>query len=518
MKIRRLVVIMFILTVFISCKKLNESVGGYLTAGQVANNSAANLLGGVYASLGPTFTSYTELFALTDITTDEAIIPTRGNDWDDNGMWRLLHQHKWDPGHSKMRECFKSLSGVVFAATNLLQFNPNAQQKAEARFLRAFAMYWQLDLFDQVPYREPGENIVQPANVRRGITALDYIIAEVNAALPDLPDGPANKANKYAAKVLLMKCYLNKAVYTDRVNFSSFDPADMNEVIKLADEIINRPGDKYLFSDNYFDNFSPENRTKGKENIFTQASSSDGNYYLSLAWLATLHYTQGGFNGTTTLSDFYDKFGSTDKRREAVYDYPNAPSNPGNRVNVGFLKGPQHNLFTDDLLIGENGTVDFSREVENIERGPNRDNTGIRPIKYPPDYLNFDFAKPSSNEFVYFRFPDVLLMKAEAILRGGSPTTAGPYGSTALSIVNAIRTDPSRNATALTSINLKVLYDERGRELWWENWRRQDMIRFGEYLLPFQGKEYQSDPKYLIFPIPYEQISVNPNLKQNPGY
>ena len=144
---------------------------------------------------------------------------------------------------------------------------------------------------------------------------------------------------------------------------------------------------------------------------------------------------------------------------------------------------------------------------------------GIRPVKYAPDYLNlFWSGSPATNEFVYFRFPDVLLMKAEAILRGGTPTNAGPYGNTANSIVNAIRTDPSRGATALSSVNLDILFDERGRELWWENWRRQDMIRFGKYLLPFQEKDYQSDPKYLMFPIPYEQLAVNPNLKQNRGY
>ena len=71
----------------------------------------------------------------------------------------------------------------------------------------------------------------------------------------------------------------------------------------------------------------------------------------SLAWLAVLHYTQGGFNGFTTLSDFYNKFEPTDKRREAVYDYPNAPPNPGRRVNVGFLIGQQYDLFTDDPFI-----------------------------------------------------------------------------------------------------------------------------------------------------------------------
>ena len=77
-------------------------------------------------------------------------------------------------------------------------------------------MYWLLDLFDQVPYRDPGESVIQPARVRKGIEALDYIISEIDAVRADLPDGPAYKANKFAAKVLLMKCYLNKAVYANR--------------------------------------------------------------------------------------------------------------------------------------------------------------------------------------------------------------------------------------------------------------------------------------------------------------
>lgn len=517
MKTRRPVFIIFISIVFsCSCTKLHEEVGGNLTTGQITNIAAAELLRGVYISLEWTFTSHFEIFALSDITTDEAIVPTRGNDWDDNGQWRVLHQHKWDPNHPTLRDCFKSLGGVVFAATDMLQYNPTAQQKAEARFLRAFAMYWLLDMFDQVPYRGPGENIIQPAKVRTGIEALDYIISEINDVQHDLLDGPPSKANKYAAKVLLMKCYLNKAVYKNRAN-PSFETADMNKVISLADEIIN--SGKFSFSDNYFDNFSPDNGTKIHENIFTQLSNADGGYKLQFAWHNVLHYSQGGFNGYTSLSKFYNKFESTDKRREAVYTYPGSPFNPGKRVNVGFLIGQQYDLFTGDSLSDGTLPVIFTPEVKNIEPGPNLDMPGIRPVKYAPDYLNFFWSGgPATNEFVYFRFPDVLLMKAEAILRGGTPTNAGPYGNTANSIVNAIRTDASRGATALASVNLDILFDERGRELWWENWRRQDMIRFGKYLLPFQEKDDPSDPTYLLFPIPFEQLAVNPYLKQNRGY
>jgi hypothetical protein len=99
-------------------------------------------------------------------------------------------------------------------------------------------------------------------------------------------------------------------------------------------------------------------------------------------------------------------------------------------------------------------------------------------------------------------------MKAEAQLRTGN--TAGP-----LVIVNDIRS--KRGATPLGSVDLNNLLDERGRELYWEGWRRQDLIRFGKYLQPWQEKP-TDDPRNLLFPIPSAQLAVNDNLVQNPGY
>jgi hypothetical protein len=237
-------------------------------------------------------------------------------------------------------------------------------------------------------------------------------------------------------------------------------------------------------------------------------------------WRFISHYNMNpsGYNGPCALSDFYNKYEAGDLRRSQVYRYTNGPANPGNRVNAGYLIGQQYNLATDAPLTDRTGApLAFTAAVSIIETGSNLEVTGIRPMKYPPDVLN-NSSGNTDNDMVHFRLPDVLLMKAEAILRGGTGTTAGTYGSTPLALVNSIRTHSTRAASALTSVNLTNLYDERGRELYLEMWRRQDMVRFGTFLGPIQQGPTSSDPKYLIFPIPNQQLAVNPNLTQNPGY
>jgi starch-binding outer membrane protein, SusD/RagB family len=501
----------------LQCTKLDEPFLGDLTAAQVARDSAntAALLQGVYNAQSNLFTTHLVIFPLNEVTTDAAIMPTRGADWDDNGAWRVLHQHRWNALSAKLLECFNGLNGIVFASTDLLRFNATVSEKAQARFLRAWAMYWILDMFDQVPYRDPGEEIIQAARVRQGLDAYTYIVEELEAILSTLPDGPPQQANKDAARSLLMKCYLNRAVYANRAN-PVFRLEDMNKVIQLADMIIN--SNRYQISDGYFDNFSPLNKLISKELIFAQEDLRTPDNVLWIAALGSQHPNQPpfGLNGFSTLSNFYGRFEPRDKRRSAVYDYPDAPPNPGRVNNAGFLIGQQYSIFSGDSLFDSDGTpLVFQPEVRILETGRNQRLTGIRANKYLIDWLQIGSPR---NNMVFFRFPDVLLMKAEAILRGGTPTAAGVYGNSARDIVNALRTHPSRDASSLSNVNLETMLDERGRELWWEGWRRQDMIRFGQYLMPFQEKDYTSDPKYLVFAIPAQQLSVNPNLKQNPGY
>ena len=485
----------------LSCTKLTEEFRGEVEVNNSGTITAAQILGSAYTSFNTPIQDQSRFWAAQEHTSDEAIGPTRGPDWDDNGVWRVLHSHSWNADHGFLRDTYRELLQAQFAASNVLQFNPSAQQAAEARFLRAFSMFCVLDGWNQVPYREDLKNYKIMPKTLKGVEANSFIISELTAIIPSLPDGPPTKANKDAARVLLMKAYLNKGAFANRAA-PTFDAADMNQVITLADQIIS--SNRFALTDNYFSDFEPKNDVLSKGNIWTLLNlggQSSGN--VRSRWFLGLHYNQkpSGWNGFTTLSDFYDKFEATDKRRGDTY----AGVTDVSGLRVGFLEGQQYNEAGVALKDRKQNPLAFTRAVKLKETGNDLEITGIRVIKYPPDYISGDNA---DNDYVMFRYADVLLMKAEAQLRTNRAADA-------LILVNQVRT--KRGASPLLSLNLNQLSDERGRELYWEGWRRQDLIRFGKYLQPWQEKPVD-DPKYLLFPIPNEQLAVNPNLTQNPGY
>ncbi|WP_207514783.1 RagB/SusD family nutrient uptake outer membrane protein [Longitalea luteola] len=500
MKRYKILILSFLFMLVIgACTKLDENFES-----EIEERSAipvADLLRSAYNSLANPFMDQSRLWAAQEHTTDEVIGPTRGPDWDDNGVWRVLHSHNWTAEHTFLRETYRELLQAQYAATNVLQFNPSPQQAAEARFIRALTMFVVADGWDQVPFRDDLQDLKKIPTVLKGPEAIDFVISEVTAIMNDLPDGPASTANKDGARVLLMKAYLNKGAIANRQN-PTFAPADMNQVITLADQIINNT--KYKLADNIFDNFAPDNDVKSTENIYTLYNKDgDRGGNVRSRWFLGLHYNMkpSGWNGFTTLSDFYNKFGPTDQRRGG--SYPGMTDVGG--VRTGFLVGQQFNEKNEPLKDRKGNPLIFTPEVKLKETGANLEVTGIRVMKYPIDYVG---GEQADNDYVIFRLADVMLMKAEALMRTNSTPAA-------LLIVNAIRA--KRGATPLVSLDLQALLDERGRELYWEGWRRQDLIRFGKFLEPWQEKP-TDDPKYLIFPIPAEQLAVNPNLTQNEGY
>jgi hypothetical protein len=181
------------------------------------------------------------------------------------------------------------------------------------------------------------------------------------------------------------------------------------------------------------------------------------------------------------------------------------------------LLGQQKNAAGANLQDRKGNPLSFTKAVALKETGGNLEVTGIRVVKYVQDRVH---QFPADNDLVLLRLADVLLMKAEAILRGGTATASpGGYGATAAAIVNNIRILPSRGPLApLGTVDLNAVYKERGFELYWEYWRRNDMIRFGTFLNARALKPTASGSERLLFPIPNQQLTINPNLTQNPGY
>lgn len=492
--------------IFSACTKLDEEFRGSVEESQSGAINVNDLMRSAYNALNNPYMDQSRVWAAQEHTTDAAIGPTRGPDWDDNGVWRVLHSHQWNADHGFLRDTYRELLQAQFAASQVLRFNPSAQQAAEARYLRAFTMFSVLDGWDQVPYREDLEDLTKAPVTLKGTEAVDFIASELNAILATLPDGPTSTANKNAARALLMKLYLNKGVYANRAT-PTFDPADMNQVITLADAIIS--SGKYSLSPNYYNNFTPDNDVTSTENIWTlynKDGERGGN--VRSRWFCTVHYNMkpSGWNGFTTLSDFYDKFSAGDQRRGVTFPgQPNFSGSPTGNT-VGFMVGQQYDASGVALKDRKQNPLAFTREVKLKETGANLEVTGIRVIKYVPDFAGGDQA---DNDYVIFRYADVLLMKAEALMRTNRAADA-------LVILNQIRA--IRGATPIAVVTMDALLDERGRELYWEGWRRNDLIRFGKFLTPFQEKPTASGPERLLFPIPNEQLAVNPNLTQNPGY
>ncbi len=537
-KVIQIVVPITALAVMSGCTKLDEKLNSTLTNAQVSSSLGAAgtglLLSAAYADLGGPFTGQDQVFSLEENSTDESLVPTRGGDWDDNGVWRVIHNHTWNADHGQILSVFNNLNKINFDATNVLGFNPTKSQAAEARFIRAYALYYLLDLYGQYPIRNPGDNLLLAPTVKSGADAINFIISELTALIPDLPaNNPPSKANQDAANVLLMHCLLQKGTFINMAS-PTFDPADMAQVITLGNAIIN--SDKYSYASNYFDNFNPTNHNS-PEAIFEYPNTSGvsaNNSGIAARWMMTLHYNMwtpnnpnSGWNGFSTISDFYSSFNVTasptafgpndtllDPRIGGRY-YMGTTNISG--LRPGFLVGQQYNENGQPEQDRKGNPLAFTPAIASnmIETGSNLEVTGIRVVKYPPDYSNY--GGPAGNDLMFFRYPDVVLMVAEAKMRTGD--NAG-----ALALVNSLRS--ARGAAPLVSMTLvntsnvddpNTLLAERGRELYWESFRRTDLERFGVFNVLWQYKP-SDDPKYLLYPIPNQALAANPNLTQNPGY
>jgi hypothetical protein len=508
---------------------LDDGFTGIQTA-EAASSQITAMYNDAYGYFG----TQANLYALNEVTTDALLVPTRGSDWGDNGIWRQMHQHSWTPEHSYILGVWNEWNGLQLQASEVLDSRSASSTESigHASFLRALSMFIILDNFGQVPYRdtETADPLADP-DVFTGEDAITFILSDLDTAISNLPASSAGddnfRATKSAARFLKAKVLLNRHIYNGSGSAAS---ADMTEVISLVDAI---ESDGYELASDYFDIFVPGGDT---ETIW-YAQTSAGTRIFN-----TLHYNStelggGGWNGFSTLAEFYDLFeGDADNNRgnndgtlldgqeerrgfvpveggiafDGTYgkDENDDGIVDGSNVGFGFLVGQQYGPNGAALEDRGGEPLSFTREFVSAVNGQpslvdNNEVTGIRVIKYNP--RDGEFA----NHIIFFRYSDAYLMKAEAMLRsGGDPT----------SMVNELRT--VRGAAPLGSVTEQDLLDERARELYTEGWRRNDLIRFGQYTKDWEFKEAGAvgDTNRQLFPIPSAQLILNPNLVQNPGY
>lgn len=485
----------------------STSTGGTFNGVENVQASIDNIYGG-FGRLG----DQANFYALQEVSGDIELVPTRGTDWGDNGIWRTLHAHTWDAQHNFVLNVWNNWNQSLFLASEVIDSRSSASptELADASFLRAFATWVIMDNFGQVPFRPVDAGPSEFPSVRTSSETLADVLADLDVAIAGLPSVAAgdidsqNRATKASARFMKARVLLNAHIYNGSGTPNS---ADMTEVVSLVDAIA---AEGYALETGYFE-------------IFTEAADNE-----TIWWVPTgvgnriwngMHYNinspdngGGGWNGFSVLSEFYDSFEGAaetnyigdgqEERRGWVPDASNADEDTNFGIGYGMLIGQQYDGDGTPLQTRPGAPLVFTREFNGL--AGNGEAEGIRTIKYHPA----DGGSFRSHELM-FRYADAHLMKAEAIMRnGGDPT----------SLVNELRT--VRGATPIGSVTEADLLAERGRELYKEAIRRTDLIRFGQYTRNWEFKDEGSvgDANKNLFPIPQTALLSNPNLVQNPGY
>ncbi len=455
-------------------------------------------------------------FDMNEQTSDEIITPTRDLDWDDQGIWRQLHQHNWIDSNIRIVFAWNAIEQAVSKCnTGIYHLQRKSQTEEtqafinEVRFLRVYYQFWQLDFFRQVPFRMAEDlDFSAPPEVLTNAQAFQWLEKELIEVIPQLKsreETPYGRITKAAAQMLLAKLYLNAEIYLDQ---AMYDKALQlcNEVIALGD---------YSINPDYWDIFSVDNHDN-PEAIFVVRGDRNSGVSTFAYWTQSLHYrfpVRVCFNGYSVVPDFLHTW-------DADGDLSNGISSNDYRfqddrtvsifgTNLGFIIGPQFDQHGNPIPVTSSTEDNFVQLDHTIEVGMfAEEHEGVRVIKYQPDDQAPVPGFSDNNDLMIFRFADLWLMVAESKFRLGDI-------SGALADINTLRA--LRNAPFLTSLTEQDLLNERGFELYWEGWRRQDQIRFGTFNNAWTDKE-PSESFRIVFPIPPTAIAANPGLTQNPGY
>src|SRR5262245_36539902 len=504
-----------------SCTKLTEVPHDALTP-EIAFKSDAEILAGgagVYAGLRAV--EWVGYITLQDITTDASIVPTRGNDWYDNGQWLDLHRQTWTANSAGtlafIDGAWNDLFGGVAKANLMIDVleksglaKPTKDSTlAELHTLRAWYYYMLQDMFGGVPLVVTTELKQYPRVSRDSI--FRFLERELLASRGNLPDKwPASgygRLTKGAANAMLASLYINAGVFNKNTGVSATAYNGCTGVtvtggdactaaIAAANAVIN--SGVYTLNTNWMQNFSATNKTS-PENIFVIVHASDGSGIGGNWPMRTLHYNQlntgqgGPWNGFATIAETYNSFEATDDRRAM------------------WLVGQQKSFETGQNVNDRNGNpLIFTAAIADVDKASEAE--GVRfnkfaPIPSPP----VGSAQPA--DFTCFRLAEMYLIKAEALLA---------QGNTAAAQTEFNRVHNLHNPTTVT-VSRDAILAERLLEFAAEGKRRSDMIRHGKFLswteASLHGHTDKSAQAYrILFPISSNSLGSNPLLTQNPGY
>jgi hypothetical protein len=499
------------------CTDLESESFSQLTEQNAYSNEETllNGLSGVYSTLGFLTDA---MFKVVETTTDEAIVPTRGADWNSKDL-RNLHTHEWVADNGEINNLYGQISSSISKCNAFLEAVENSgfssqavdEIKAEARFIRAYYYYLICDNFGKAPIIT---SILKELPVQASREEIyNFILDELDAIEEIIPlANDYGRINRNAVWFLKAKTYINAEVFVGT--------ADWSDALTYCDKIIDQ-GLYHLYNENnadpgkeFLDIFAYDNDVVAKrvETIFAlsfNAATDDwGKAFFGQQF--TLHYNlqnkyglpESPWNGYATLPETVELYDVT-LGENGIY------TSNDQRLK-GILTGQQYEkngvvIYERDGSTPLNFTLDF-RSLENAT-----ESNGARVLKWVPGgELVGHFM---NNDFAIFRYADVLLMKAEILARQNGGTVNGD----ALGLINAIRT--RSNASVLQSATLDDILAERGRELLWELWRRNDQIRFGTFTADSWTLKTKTGESFRnLFPIPTQQRNSNPNLGQNPGY
>lgn len=470
-------------------------------------------------------------------SSDEATGVSFGTDYFDKGENIHPSIHNFMSGDAPANYWTDLASGITKCNKIIEEFKETPKVAAPARLMRAFYHFILMDSYGDVPVLDhlPADNEAVVRSPRKEVA--EFIEKEVKECLPDLSDkndaSTYGKPNKWMAEALLVKLYINWGVYTcgdvTKYDVATTKNSKLDECVKYCDDIIG--SGLFNLNDPYHKKFMFDNGPQIKDFIYAMPYdkvSAQGLLYGRYRAFRRIDDgdTQGYYGGKMGKScagicamnpEFADLFClEGDDRNDAVLKGKVFIHDAitGEETDKPYIyKGTQLEL-TKTITLQEGGLATL-----NCGATPDGWRQGYRSIKFYPNPNEYSaYNRYQSNDVPIFRFADIILTKAEAIKRGATATN----GDTPQSLFNQIR---SYVHAPLLDHNpsLQEILDERGREFFDENWRRNDMIRFGTFESEYGFHKHSNpdarfDKTCRILPVPDDILKENTNWEQNPGY